>query len=143
MKVLHTFGKILTGACIIFTVLIFILYTAGMVISDNAHSWIPTLSSMYMLFLFSLVLSMANRLVLHTKLHAAFKLIIHYFISIIIFYILFFTWGHYEGSISTVFVILLLFTILYAIAAIIYAVIASLTSSVKNKKSEYSSQFKN
>ena len=135
MKALARLGKILSVACIYFTVVTLLLYTCGSLAAEPGHQWIPTLQMMYMLLVFCILFESANQLVLRTKLPYALKLLLHYGACTMIFYVIFIVWGQTAVNAGSVLVILTAFTV-------ILAFIRSLGRAKQNRESAYESQFK-
>ena len=141
MKSMHTVVKILSRACIFFTVAILLLYTVGTLISDIEHKWIPSLKTVYIVFVFSVLFSCANQLLFQAKIPSVLRLLIHYGITTLIFYILFVVWGGYDAKASSVLVILLAYTFLYAICALVFGIIRYVSGASKRDRAEYAQQF--
>ena len=143
MKALARLGKILSVACIYFTVVTLLLYTCGSLAAEPGHQWIPTLQMMYMLLVFCILFESANQLVLRTKLPYALKLLLHYGACTMIFSVIFIVWGQTAVNAGSTLVILTAFTLVYAACAVILTFIRSLGRAKQNRESAYESQFKN
>lgn len=141
MKTLTRLGRIFSRACVYFTVATLALYTGGMLVSGIEHEWIPTLKMMYIVFVFSLLFSAVNQLVLPAKWSGVLKLLVHYPLSLLIFYVLFIVWGGYTASASSVLILLVFFTLLYAAGALIRMLILHTRSAVKSSATSYDQQF--
>ena len=141
MRILRLCGKILSRACIWFTVLTLALYTGGMIVSGIEREYIPTLKMVWMVLVFGIVFETANQLVLKSKLAAPLKLVIHFAVTAIVFFIVFILWGGYTARPSSVLVILIVFTLLYAAGALIFWGIRSLIGSAYSRRKAYEDQF--
>lgn len=141
MKALHTLYRIISHACIIFTCLALALYTAGMIVSGSQREWIPTLSMMYSTLAFSLLFSAVNDFAAHSRVPLVLKVLIHYAATMLIFYVLFIRWGNYSGNSSGTFLILGIFSILYAIGLLIFLMIRSVRKVQRNQSADYNQQF--
>ncbi len=141
MKLLRRFGNVVRSACVWYTALTLVLYVGGKLASGIEREWILTLPMMFAVLAFSILFSAVNDIVLHTALHPAWKLLLHYAATAMIFYVLFIVWGGYAGNPSSVFMILLAFTVFYAIAASLYALVRHLLSLRKNSEQQYDRQF--
>ncbi len=141
LKVLPIIKRILTHGCVYFTVLSLVLYTGGMLASGIERQWIPTLSMMYAVFAFSVLFSAVNQIVWNTRLAGVLKILIHYAATTAIFYVMFILWGSYTASPSSVLIILMAYTLIYAAAFLFIFLLRYIFSSKKNNASAYSSQF--
>ncbi len=141
MKVLPIIKRILTHACVYFTAASLMLYTGGMIASGIERQWIPTLSMMYAVFAFSVLFSLVNQIVWNTRLAGVLKVLIHYAATTAIFYVMFILWGGYTASPSSVLVILMAYTMIYAAASLFIFLLRYIFSSKKNNTAAYSSQF--
>lgn len=141
LKHLSVIGRIISHACIYYTAASLALYTGGMIVSGIEREWIPTLKMMYIVFLFSLLFSSVNQLVLPARWPAVLKLLLHYDVSVLIFYVLFILWGGYSQSGSSVLIILVFFTLLYAAGALIYFLCRYASAAARSKSAKYDRQF--
>lgn len=133
--------RIILNGCAIYTVLTLLLYTGGMLFSTIEREWIPTISMMYMVLAFSILFSAANYTVTRTKLPALLKLLIHFAVTTLIFYVTFLLWGGFAESGSLVLTVLLCYTLVYAIFSIVLFAAKSMRSTAKNNETAYTSQF--
>lgn len=141
MKKLSVLWRILSHACAYYTVASLTLYTAGMLVSGIEHEWIPTMKMMYLLLAFSILFSAVNDLVQHTKLPTVLKVLIHYAATTLIFYVMFILWGGYSATPSSVLVILLAYTLLYAAVALILFTVRTVLGVKKSNTTAYKRQF--
>ncbi len=133
--------KIISDGCIFYTILTLLLYTGGMLASTREREWIPTLGMLFTVLLFSVLFAAANYSVSHTKLTGALKLLFHYGVTALIFYVLFILWGGFSSSPATVLILMLAFTLVYAIAALLVFLVRYVSGGAKNKQTKYESQF--
>ena len=133
--------QILSDGCVFYTVLTLLLYTGGMLASDREREWIPTLGMMFTVLLFSVLFAAVNYTVSHAKLPSVLKLLLHYAVTTVIFYVLFILWGGFAKNASTVLVVLVTYTLLYIIIALLLFVIRYLRGGVKNRSTAYKNQF--
>lgn len=141
LKLLSRIRKILNNACLYYTVLSLALYTGGMLASGIEREWIPTLKMMCLTLLFSAVFSAANEIVFSTSLPGILKILLHYAATVAGFYVMFILWGGYGDTASSVFMILLAFTLVYAAAALLVFFFRYAFSIKKSNGSAYASQF--
>jgi len=141
LKTSQRIRTVLSHACIYFTTASLALYTGGMLASGIEREWIPTLEMMYMVFCFSLLFSLANQTVLPSSLPGVLKLILHYAVTTLIFYVIFIVWGGFSKSPSTVLVILFAYTLVYAIGALVVFLVKYTTGNTKKNKISYEKQF--
>lgn len=133
--------KIITHGCVYYTIASLLLYVGGLLFSTIEREWIPTLDMLLLLLVFTISFSAVNQMVLHTKLPAALKLLIHYAVTLLIFYVSFIWWGGFSDSGSSVLVILLAFTLLYGIGALVFFIVRHVRDGAKNSRTAYDAQF--
>ncbi len=135
------FKKIVSQGCLLYTGITLLLYTGGMIVSDIERAWIPTIGMMYMVLIFSLLLAAANVLVLNARFHGFIKLLLHYAVTTLVFYVVFIFWSGFYKRGASILTILLLFTFVYCICALVYCGVRYIKGSRDNKKTGYESQF--
>ncbi len=141
MKVLRLCGTTLARACIWFTVLILALYTGGMIVSGIEREWIPTMKMVWMVLVFAIAFEASNQIVLKAPLAAPLRLAIHYAVTLFVFFVVFIVWGGYTERPSSVLVILIVFTLLYAAGALVFFGIRSLLRNARNRTETYDPRF--
>lgn len=134
--------SIIARGCIYYTITSLLLYTGGLLFSTVEREWIPTLDVLLLLLLFTVSFSAANHMVVHAKLSMAVKMLIHYAVTLLIFYTVFILWGGFSQRASATFVLLLAFTVIYGIGALIFCIVCHVRSAKKNSRSHYDDQFK-
>lgn len=143
MKIRERLGKILSHACIYFTGTTLLLYTFGSITAESGYQRVPRLETMYMLFIFCLLFEGANQLVLYSSLPGVLKLLCHFGVCALIFSAIFLVWGQATLTAGGVFVILVTFTLLYALCALILLLIRHSLRDKENRSSAYENQFEN
>ena len=138
LKTLLWCKKILTQACVIYTFFVTAVYLLGNAVDSHM---IPTLSMVLALLVFSVALSAANAFLFSDKLIFALRLIIHYTVTTVVFYVAFAVWGGYKDNGGSVLSIILIYTFAYVICAIIVGVYRWLTAEFRTAHTEYNSIF--
>ncbi|MGN1345623.1 MAG: hypothetical protein ACI4V1_02460, partial [Eubacteriales bacterium] len=82
-------------ACVFYTFFVTALYLLGVYVDSN---WVPTLHMIFSLLLFSFVLAAANFFLFSDRLVFALRLLLHYVITSVIFYIVFVLWGGFQAN---------------------------------------------
>ena len=141
LKILPFLQRVLSRACIYYTVATLVLYSGGQLFSGIERHWIPTLSMMFSVLAFSILFAFVNQIVWNTCLPGVLKLLIHYAATTLIFYVMFILWGNYTASPSAVLIILLAYTLIYAAVSLFVFLIRYIFSAKKNNASSYKNQF--
>ena len=142
LKFFRIVKKILCDACVYNTVAVLLLYSVGILL-PNGSGLIPKLQYLYMILLFSVLLSIANRLLLSEKLNAFLRTVIHFICVAAVFYVIFIVWGGFSKSGSTTILILLAYTVIYFIFTAVYYIFRAVRRKNKADVSDdsYESQF--
>ena len=136
-KFLSETKNALTVACVLYTVLIILLYTLGKLISPT---WIPRFGMMWMVLGVSVAFGIAERFLTHGE--ATFiRVLGHFGISLAGFTLIFVVGGGYAKRSSQLFIAMFLFLILYSIVKGIRFGIKGIFERRKNDSEEYSSVF--
>lgn len=138
MKTLSLLKKIISQACVFYTVLITATFLLGAFVDS---SWLPKPSMVLALLVFSLILAAGNSFLFSDRLVFPLRLLIHYIATTIVFYIVFVLWGGYRDNGGSVITVLLVYTFAYGICALIVAGYRYLTAELRTDKSEYKKQF--
>lgn len=138
MKTLSKIKNIVTRACVIYTVLITSVYLLGVSVSSD---WIPTLNMVLALLVFSFCLSGLHGFLFSSLLVFPLRLVIHYVISTIVFYIVFVCWGGYRANGGSVLSVLLVWTFAYILCAVCVFLYRYITSETKSSESKYDKKF--
>ena len=139
MKIFSKIKAILSSACVIFTLIFTAVYTLGMAVNIE---WIPTLSVLYSILAFSVILSFANAFLSSNLLVLGVRLIIHYAISAVSFYVLFIVASGYFLAGGNVLTIMIAFTVIYAIFAAVWAIVKSTKPRAKKEKKQTEQEYK-
>ena len=132
----------LTVACVIYTVLITLLYTIGKVFmnDDGGQAWIPHFGMMWMVLGVSVAFGIAERFLALGE--ATFiRILGHFGISLIGFTLIFVIGGGYAKRGSQLFIAMFMFLILYAVVMGVRFGVKSILTQRKNNSEEYSSMF--
>ena len=128
--------KYLTEVCILFTLLIFLLYLVGTALIISTIT--INLASICVLFGLSLLLTLLNRILFIKKIGLALRMLIHYFSVLASSFVLFGVIGKVlSTSLATLFMLSIV-TLVYSVFAVL---IITLGSKNKNVKEEYTSMF--
>lgn len=138
MKTLLWLKKVLTQACVFYTFLITAVYLLGASV-DSA--WLPKPSMIGALLVFSAVLAIGNTFLFSNKLVFPLRLLVHYVMTTIVFYIVFVLWGGYKDNGGSVLTVLLVYTFAYVLCALIVAGYRYLTAEFRKDNSEYKQLF--
>ncbi|MBE6540834.1 MAG: DUF3021 domain-containing protein [Ruminococcaceae bacterium] len=130
--------KILTSACVIYTFLITAVFLLGVFVNS---AWVPTLNMVLALLVFSLVLSAANQFLFSEKLVFSLRLLIHFIVTTLCFYIVFVLWGGYKNNGGNVLMVLLIYTFAYVIFTAIVGCYRYLTADLRAAEKKYETQF--
>lgn len=128
----------LTQACVFYTFLITSVYLLG--VSIDSH-WIPTTNMVLALLVFSAALAAANSFLFSDKLIFPLRLIIHYAVTTLVFYIVFVLWGGYKDNGGSVLTVLAVYTFAYILCAVIVVIYRWLTAETRAAKSDYKEVF--
>ncbi len=139
MKITAIIKKIISSACVIFTLLFSLTYTLGVTVNAD---WIPTLSMMYSLLAFAFVLSCMNVYLFSNRLVLGLRLLIHYAVCAVSFYVLFIVASGFAKNGGSALPIMIAFSVIYALFAAIVAVFKGTSGGEKKKKAQKSTEYK-
>ena len=144
MKFLRTAGEILRSGCVIFSIISLAFFTAGaaMAAANTAANSDINVKSLWMFFLFSVLLAAANRILRIDSVHAALRLLIHFAASTAIYFVTVVLFGDYISSGSQVLVAMTLFLVIYLVSAVFILIWMGRRKRKASDKKEYVSQFK-
>ena len=131
--------SVLTGACVIYTILITALYVAGFFFSDNPN-FIPRFRMILILLGFSLVMSAAE-LILKSSFNSTAKILIRFLVCLAGYVVIFLVGGGYSGSSFVIGIFIFLIAYL-AVNGIRFAFIFR-KEKKKNEEKDYENSFKN
>ena len=117
-KIVEKLKRIALNSCA-FTVLISALFFAFAKITGLSEVKIDFLH-FFVILLFGTVIATTNTVFELPKLHIALKVLIHYVVLLVAFYIVFINFGNVKSSgISTVFVVVVVFSFLYLLISVL------------------------
>ena len=134
MKKSANLKKIFSDGCVINTVLLVLLYLLGVSIDPD---FIPTLSRVFGILIYSIVHSAANYYFFTSKARRFTRLALHFLITATVFCFCFVILGGYKANPGSVLVIVGFYLVLYAIIAAFIALIRSIIKADENQKKEY------
>ncbi len=130
--------KILTDSCIIYTLLITLVYFLGAFISAT---WIPTVKMVISLLFFSVILSLGNEFLKSNILVYPIRLFIHFIATSLIFYIVFIVWGGLLQNGGKFLITFFLYTLVYVIVTVISRLISYIRSEKSTANKTYDSLY--
>lgn len=139
MKTLAFIKNIISSACVIFTLLFTFIYTLGITVNTD---WIPTLGTLYSILAFSLILSAMNKYLFSNSLVLGIRILIHYIVTVLSFYVFFIVASGYAKSGSSALTIMIAFSIIYALFAAVVAIFNGAKSNDKKKKTQKKTEYK-
>jgi hypothetical protein len=134
MKKSANLKKIFSDGCVINTVLLVLLYLLGVSIDPD---FIPTLSRVFGILIYSIVLSAANYYFFTSKAKRFTRLALHFLITAAVFCFCFVILGGYKANLGSVLVIVGFYLLVYAVIAAFIALIRSIIKADENQKKEY------
>ena len=134
MKTLLWLKKVLTHACVFYTVLVTSVYLLGMTMDSR---FIPTPAMIAGLLVFSAVLAAANTYLFSDFLNLPLRLAVHFVLTLAAFYISFAVLGGYKENGGSVLVVLLIYIFAYALCAVIVGLYRWLTAELRTSRSDY------
>ncbi len=138
VKNLSIIKKILLSACVIYSFLITAVFLLGVYINS---AWLPTVNMVFSLILFSLVMSCANVFLFSDRLVFPLRLLIHYAVTSVCFYIVFVFWGGYKANGGSLLTVFLVYTFAYVIFSVIIGCFRYLTADLRASSQKYTKQF--
>ncbi len=134
MKFSEKFKNIISEGCIINTALLIVMYLVGVSLDEG---FIPTLGRFFGILVYSLVLAFANSIFFSSKMKVFPRLLIHFFSTAAVFYIMFVVLGGYKTNAGSIIAIFGLYLVVYAVVAAIVAAVRSILKADENEKKEY------
>ncbi|MBE6626189.1 MAG: DUF3021 domain-containing protein [Ruminococcaceae bacterium] len=134
MKKTNKLNKIISDGCVINTVLLIVFYIIGVSLDPN---FIPTLSRVFGILIYSLALSAANSFLFSSKMKLFSRLALHFIFTALVFFICFVFIGGYKANLGSVLVIVGLYLVIYAVVGGAVALIRSILKADENDKKEY------
>lgn len=130
------------NGCVLFTIITVISYSIGVLISTETKAYIPTLKSIYIYLAFSILFSLANRLLGSKKMNTFFKILIHYIITGTLFFCVFvFGGGFAENGFITI-IFIAAYTVIYIIGSLLFTLFHKKNERKEIDKKQYDGLFK-
>ena len=129
---------ILKNGSVIFTVITLIFYSAGGIISGSNKEFIPSLLHIWLFFLFSVLLALANSILRVEKMNKAARLGLHFIAAFAVYFVTVIICGGYIGNGAQTLIAITVFLVLYLVFAIIFL----LSGGKKKEDRKYESMFK-
>ncbi len=127
------------SGCVIFTILVFVFYILGNVISSAVQ--VLTLFNMFLLLLFSIWFALANYLLNRKSINIVVRVLIHFLLTVVGFFVIFiYMAGNFENK-SRAFIITVGFAVLYIIIAAITLFFKNILKKKDNDKQKYESVY--
>ena len=130
--------SILLHSTVYYTLISLIMYSLGYLISNG--QMIPKLSVMYLILLFSVLISFANQ-IFTLKMNSFAKYLIHFLAVGVIYFILFIVISGNSDMGTKMITGIGIYIFLYVVIAFIVFLIRSAISKKKNESTPYKSQF--
>ena len=124
------------NGCVLFALITVITYTVGYIISTTDKAYIPSLKSIYLYLIFSVIFGIAS------ELKIGVRILLHYVITAILCFLVIVAGGGMAESGFVTLITMFVFTIIYAAAALIIYAIYSAKNKTKNNEEEYKSMFR-
>ena len=138
--VLTKIKKALSLMCVIYTIIISVMFALGMLLSDSAGLLVPTPSKALLFLLFSAILGFAS-LILKDSGTGVLRILAHYVLCTVAFILAFVVGGNFPVTGGTSIVAVILFTVFYAVIMIIRAIVCRVKAKKTEKTEEYTSVF--
>ncbi len=133
--------SILTRACCIFTPIIILLYSAGAIVSNSEKSFIPTFSTVIIIFAISLVVSLSVLLYKNPKLSFAASHFINFIILGIFYYFVVVVMRNNISSGGYTLVAMLVYVIIFVLVTFCILGTRSIGRKKINDVKKYTSKF--
>ena len=124
-----------------YTLITMFFYLCGVFFDLSDRHMVLTRSSAFLILLFSFIIVLANMVLTEKKLklHIALRVVIHYVITALSFFILFIKIAEYDAGTSSTIIILLVFTVVYFLICGAVLGIRSAGKKARIDSSEYKS----
>lgn len=144
MKVLKSAAAVLRSGCVIFTIISLLFFSLGAILAarDIAANSDINVRSLWMFFLFSVLLAAANKILSAEKLALPLRMLIHFAASLAIYFVTVILFGDYISNSSQVLVALVLFLAVYLVCAVFIVINMRRKKRRAGEKNGYVSQFK-
>ena len=150
MTVKEFVRKILVSSCVVCTLISVFFYFVAAIVNEVESLFdetAVTFRQFLLILLFSLLVALANRLLSVTKLHIAWRILIHYATLLAAFLIVFVAAGKLKISgPSSVFLSIMIFTVLYAVCFVagyfLLRMFGALPEKAKKEEPPYNPRFR-
>lgn len=139
MKIISKAKEVLLRTCAIFTAITFLMCLLGTLLSGGKLA--TTLPALLGFFAFSFLLAILGEILRLKKLHLGLRIVLHFVGTIASFYGIFVSIGSFSKKTSGVLVMLILFSLLYAIIAVTVLLIKRAKQGSKRDNAKYEAQF--
>ena len=139
MNIKQTIRKILTEACVLFSLITAVYALISWLVFVNQEQVLIRADLVTLFFVFSLLVSGANGIYRYAKFSGALRLMFHFLISTLAFYLCFLLPLSMRGS--SVVVGMVLFALVYAVVMLVIAGFASRFRKNREATQEYKSQY--
>ena len=143
METMAKIKKAFTLSCVIYTVIISVMFAIGWLLSDAASLMVPTPSKALFILIFSFAVGFAS-LILKRQGTGVVRFLIHYVVCLAAYVVAFIIGGGVSLTGETPMIAVLLFTVIYGVAMILRAVFSRIGNGKKKpvQTEEYTSVFK-
>jgi len=138
-KMLNGIKNLFKSGCVIFTIVVFVFYLMGEIVSNATQTL--TFSRLFLLYLFSVWFALSNLFLKNKKLNIILKIILHFVSTVTSFFVVFiYIPGNTENT-SSAFVLTICFAVIYIATATIIMFVRSAIRSNADKKKEYKAMY--
>jgi Protein of unknown function (DUF3021). len=138
---LNKIKNVILVGCLYYTIVSILIYALSLLLTQ--HEMVPTFASLLMILAASISISALNGIFGAKKLPPLLRLVIHYVLTAVAFYLIFIlSSGLYKRE-WMIIIYLAAFTIAYAIIAFVVFIIRKTISERNLAKKEYKNQFDN
>ncbi len=138
MKYLTAARRVLTRACVFYTVLITAAYFLGASVNT---AWLPTVPTVVSLLCFALWLGLSAEFLASDLLTAPIRMILHFAATFLLFYLTFLRLGGYLKNGGSLFTAAAVYVFVYAVCAVVVLLVRWLTADAETKGKPYRSLF--
>ena len=129
--------RVLVGTCVIFTILVLLVYVIGSAVPDFGNA--IDLKNILVILFFAFLFSAANRLLALENLPVFLRILLHFTTTAIGFYVVFILIAAKATAPSAIFVMLGFYTLMYALFMGIYQL---LFHAIRQKRAEKETGYK-
>ena len=138
-KFLNGVKNLFKTGCVIFTIVVFVFYLMGEIVSNATQTL--TFSRLFLLYLFSVWFALSNLFLKNKKLNIILRIILHFVSTVASFFVIFiYIPGNTENT-SSAFVLTVCFAVIYIATATIIMFVRSAVKARADKKKEYKAMY--